>query len=185
MASSESFGKKLFSFLWKLLFIIFLPHLGMSIASFIVARNNMDYTCANFTTDNSTLVNDTDTNTTSNAYTPVVRLNNWLIVYASVSSGLCALSVIYIIQTIGWILCGSKLTDFIRHDIKIFYLGLSLFSAFNVAWNIVGAVSLFRDSTGCKNEPIWSMTLACLILQWVGIALAWYTAHDSPLGKGK
>lgn len=40
---------------------------------------------------------------------------------------------------------------------------------FMLAWNIVGAISLFRDSMDCKDEaqPLWVMTLIVLILQWL------------------
>lgn len=40
---------------------------------------------------------------------------------------------------------------------------------FILAWNVVGAVALFRDSKDCKEEAtnIWILVLAILIIQWV------------------
>ncbi len=42
---------------------------------------------------------------------------------------------------------------------------------FNVAWNIVGAVALFRDGMDCQTlaYPLWAMALACLIVTWVNM----------------
>ena len=60
-------------------------------------------------------------------------------------------------------------------------LGISIFS---FAWNIIGAVVLFRDSMDCleKNNPIWVMTFAYLILQWfvmlVNCCLKIETKHE-------
>lgn len=42
---------------------------------------------------------------------------------------------------------------------------------FTVAWNIVGAIILFRDSMSCLDQTpaLWIMTLICLIFQWISI----------------
>jgi hypothetical protein len=41
--------------------------------------------------------------------------------------------------------------------------------AFAVCWNIVGSVTLFRDSRSCreKAESIWNMVLISLVSQWI------------------
>jgi hypothetical protein len=48
---------------------------------------------------------------------------------------------------------------------------LVVLGLFNLAWNIVGAVSLFRDSATCQSlsYSLWAMVLAVLIVQWVGM----------------
>jgi hypothetical protein len=56
-------------------------------------------------------------------------------------------------------------------------LGVSVVGVlWTIAWNIVGGVSLFRDSMSClhgsaseQNHPIWAMTLAVLIWQWLSL----------------
>jgi len=42
---------------------------------------------------------------------------------------------------------------------------------FMIAWNIVGAVSLFRDSMSCITEakPLFTMSIVVLVFQWLGI----------------
>jgi hypothetical protein len=44
---------------------------------------------------------------------------------------------------------------------------LVFYSLFLLAWLIVGAIALFRDSIECKGQPFWNMSLAC----WIYILL--------------
>jgi hypothetical protein len=43
-----------------------------------------------------------------------------------------------------------------------------------VAWNIVGAVALFRDGMDCQSlaYPLWAMALACLIVTWANMFIS-------------
>ncbi len=88
-------------------------------------------------------------------------LSNWLIVYGSVNlvGTLVALTIVIMIALESpWGAIGS-----------IVYL--VLLSFFNLAWNIVGAVALFRDGMNCQtlSYSLWAMTLAVLIIQWIGM----------------
>jgi hypothetical protein len=57
---------------------------------------------------------------------------------------------------------------------RLFVACSLLFGCFNVAWNIVGAVALFRDGMDCQTlaYPLWAMTLACLIVTWANMFLS-------------
>lgn len=90
----------------------------------------------------------------------LVPLSTWLIVYGSVSIAFAFLMVIAILLLFsGNLFLAGMLT----------IVGF-LFIMFNIAWNIIGAVSLFRDSMSCMGEDgaLWIMTLVVLILQWIG-----------------
>nr|QYA18315.1 transmembrane protein [Clandestinovirus] len=52
-------------------------------------------------------------------------------------------------------------------------VGWSLQGAFLLAWNIIGAVILFRGSMACQTEayPMWAVTLVILCLQWASVGL--------------
>ena len=60
-----------------------------------------------------------------------------------------------------------------------------LFSCFNLAWNIIGAVALFRDSMDCLHaaKPLWIVVLVNLILQWIAIAQACFGGGSSKAAK--
>ena len=58
---------------------------------------------------------------------------------------------------------------------KVLYSIFALFTGlFMFAWNIVGAVALFRDAPQCLDEAysLWAMCLAVLIIQWIGMGLS-------------
>jgi hypothetical protein len=93
-----------------------------------------------------------------------IRLSTWLIVYGSVNlvGVLCATTVVIFLVTEHYLALG-------------FNIGyLVLLGLFNLAWNIVGAVALFRDSMSCQSNSysIWAMTLAVLIIQWIGMLVS-------------
>lgn len=90
-----------------------------------------------------------------------IRLSTWLIVYGSVNlfGAFCALGVVLtLVAENGYAMVGNI--------VYLIVLGL-----FNLAWNIVGAVALFRDSMSCQtySYSLWAMTLAILIVQWIGM----------------
>ena len=90
-----------------------------------------------------------------------IRLSTWLLVYGSVNllGCFCAAAVVVTLVTEHpWASVGN-------------ILYLVLLGLFNLAWNIVGAVALFRDSMSCQSYSysLWAMTLAVLIIQWVSM----------------
>ncbi len=121
-----------------LLIIFILPTLAVSIASFVVAAQNMDATC------DSTMVS----------------LPVWLHVNGAVSLAVA----LFMICTFGAFMATLQWGVLIPFGVVAV-----LYSLFNFAWNVVGAVALFRDSMDCLEQttPLWAMTLAVLILQWL------------------
>lgn len=93
-----------------------------------------------------------------------ISLSTWLIVYGSVS--LAFLPILFLVIFI-FAASGSFSSTFLI----ILFL---VFALFDVAWNIVGAVSLFGDNMQCQEEDpaLWIMTLIVLILQWLSLILA-------------
>lgn len=90
-----------------------------------------------------------------------IRLSTWLIVYGSVNLAAVCCAILVVIMLA------------IEHDSTIIvnYSYTIGFGLFGLAWNIVGAVALFRDSAGCQTAAysMWAMTLAVLIIQWIGM----------------
>ena len=85
-------------------------------------------------------------------------LYTWLLVY-----GVVALSAAALLAPL---VCCLR-----RPAAKALFLALLCAAGlFNFAWNIVGAVALFRDAPQCysQNHSLWAMTLAVLIIQWIG-----------------
>lgn len=118
-----------------------LPTVAVSIASFVIARENSAITC--------------DANA-------LVRLPTWLNVNGAVTLGCCIIAVgLYIVA----ITFRSALFAFLMYTVS----GLNW--GFMIAWNIVGAISLFRDSMACKdtNRPIFIMVVISLAFQWLAI----------------
>lgn len=101
----------------------------------------------------------------------VVKLTTWLIVYASVN-----LVFIFIELFATMAVCYGKLCTALIFKIPLAFNGL-----FTLAWNIVGAVVLFRDSMNCldKGTSLWAMTLTVLIYQWLNICVSCKTHNKS------
>jgi hypothetical protein len=136
----ESVKKYIPAGICAILSLVFIPLIAFSTASYVVAFQNLDQEC-----DNS----------------KVLSLTTWLIVYASVNFGQMILITLFAF------ICHitSSISFFVGS-----YATLSMFvGLFNLAWNIVGAVVLFRDSMDCLDDAtsLWAMTLAVLIFQWI------------------
>lgn len=129
------------SILICIIFTVFLPEFCVSIASFIIAAQNSHTTCD----DQS-----------------VILLSTWLNINGFV--GICFVVCTLVLG----VFAVSSEEPMIMCPLVIIII---LFSLFNIAWNIVGAVALFRDSMACQTvaHPLWAMTLASLILQWISI----------------
>ena len=119
---------------------VFIPGLALGIASLVIAAQNPDITCDG----------------------TMIPLPTWLNVYGGTALGMCGVLAI----AIALLTCGVPIGMYTYAGIGIFH------HIFMIAWNVVGAVSLFRDSTDCKDAvySIWAMTLAVLIVQWIGFA---------------
>jgi len=89
----------------------------------------------------------------------VVRLPVWLVVNGTVS---------LVTGLLMWISMG--LVFLLRKPAALIPLIVAIVISFlfTIPWNIIGAVSLFRDSMGCQINatPLWAMTLASLCFQW-------------------
>jgi hypothetical protein len=100
-----------------------------------------------------------------------LSLSTWLIVNGSVSLFYAVLSIATLVL---WIT---------EHDsYQGLYYGSGLpIGLFMFAWNIVGAVILFRDAYPCQTQAysLWAMTLADLIIQWVGLVLSCFTLQTT------
>lgn len=85
------------------------------------------------------------------------QLWTWLLTYGIVVLCTAAVQIISIVLI-------EKL--FALYIVVTLLVGLFMF-----AWNIVGAVALFRDSPTCQRwaYDLWAMCLAVLIIQWVGM----------------
>jgi hypothetical protein len=124
--------------------------LAFSIASYVVAFTNQNAVCS----ENS-----------------LIPLATWLIVYASVE--IASIVCVSIIMLLSY-LCIHRENIIININLMLSPVGV-MCVLWLIAWNIVGAVSLFRDSMGClyddnnnnNNTSLWGMTLAVLIWQWL------------------
>ena len=123
------------------MFCIFLlaPTLAVSIAGFVIGGRHLDATCDD---------------------TAVMQLSTWLFVYGGVGLGMVVCIIIALIMLI----MGAAWA------FVVLIATLIPCQLFMLAWNIVGAVSLFKDSGACQTQAydLWAMTLAVLIIQWIG-----------------
>ena len=126
--------------------------LAFSIASLVIGSQNMNTTC-------------------DHSATSFLSLSTWLIVYGS----LTLVFVVMAAVSISLLITGHA-SFFITYAFTAILGGLFMF-----AWNIVGAVSLFRDSPTCQSlaYSMWAMTLAVLIFQWVGMFVSCFTSTKS------
>lgn len=125
------------------LFLLTVPTFIVSVTSFGIAGTNKDAAC--------------DTSS-------VVKLSTWLFVNAAVSLGYCVG---------GLFLCYLHFKTTRARFFGYLLLSTLLTCLFKLPWNIIGAVSLFRDSGSCyaASYSLWAMVLAVLILQWIIMAI--------------
>lgn len=118
-----------------------IPPVAVSIASLVIASEHRHESC-----DDGA----------------VMSLSVWLIVYGSVTLAITFFSLI---------LVGLGILMESKGAFLVIFITTILSSLWIIAWNIVGAVSLFRDSMDCLDDakPVWIMTLVVLILQWLSL----------------
>ena len=140
------------TFLVSFFFYSVVVPLGLSITSIVIGTQNIDATCDK---------------TISSWFMP---LSIWLIVYGSVNLPfvICNVAVIYFLI--------KERKDIMKHYNKYQIVG----GLFIIAWNIVGAVALFRDAYLCQSEAysMWAMVLAVLIVQWIFIFIGCFFGHQ-------
>jgi hypothetical protein len=92
----------------------------------------------------------------------LMPLDTWLYVNASVELASIGLIVVFYVLLI--------VTKNQMWAIPLVILVI-LNTCYLIAWNVIGAVSLFRDSSACRQavKPIWVMMLVSLIFQWITI----------------
>jgi len=91
----------------------------------------------------------------------LMKLSIWVIIY-------CAL--LFVFDILFLVLGG--LWKFHNKFWKIPYLIITVvYFLFIICWNIIGCISLFKDSGSCRDEvsSLWKISLVCLIFQWIGI----------------
>ena len=101
----------------------------------------------------------------------LIPLSTWLFAYGGVQLFLVLIGVLALVMFIF-----EHIAAFILWIILMVVGGLFMF-----AWNIVGAVSLFRDANTCMDQayPLWAMTLAVLIVQWIGMCVSCFSSKAS------
>lgn len=122
-----------------LIIAVILPTIVVSIVSLVIAKNHENTPCDG----------------------AMMPLPIWLRVY-----GGCGLAMsIALILAVVLLFCDNPAGLYMYAVVYI------LMAVFMFAWNIVGAVALFRDSNNClkTDNPLWAMTLAVLIIQWIGM----------------
>lgn len=131
-----------------LVIVFILPQTGLSIADFVIGAQHKDATCD---------------------VGAVVSLSTWLFITGSIG---LAFVIVLVITFIIVVVLGFTKPELLPFPLVPLVILIIVFSLFNLAWNIVGAVALFRDSMECLNstKSLWGLTLANLILQWLSIA---------------
>ena len=101
----------------------------------------------------------------------VVPLSTWLFAYGGVQLGIAVFGVAAILLLISEHYSSTAVAG----------VGMALSGLFMFAWNIVGGVALFRDAHTCLDQayPLWAMTLAVLIMQWIGMVATCCTGKSS------
>ena len=127
--------------------------LAFGIGSLVIGTQNMGATCDHIVP------------------TSFMSLSTWLIVYGSITIAFAVLAIAALFMLI---------TGHAAFMIMLLVVLIPNF-LFMFAWNIVGAVALFRDSYPCQTTayPLWAMTLAVLIIQWIGMVAACCTGKSS------
>ena len=149
----------------SLTFIGLIPNLGISIASFVIAGQNVNTTC-------------------DGSFMP---LPTWLFVNAAVEMALCCVIFTIIVTLLVLIFTATDEETFlitIGSIAIIYFFVIVFFTFFLIAWNIVGSVALFRDSMPClHNSPVWPMVLASLIFQWLSLLGNWFSNKRTKKSK--
>lgn len=134
--------------------IVTLPTIALSVASFVIASEHQHTQCD---------------------HNAIVRLSTWLFVNGSVSSGFIIVISLFIISAMLFV------------D-KAFYIAtpaiiLTLLNGmFMIAWNVIGAISLFKYSMSCKegyDRPLFIMT--CIMLAWHWAKILFYWCGSIPI----
>lgn len=147
-------------FLGLVIVINIIPNLGISIASFVIAGQSTNITCDG----------------------TMMPLTPWLYVNAAIIMSYIVTTLLLL--TFAVILCftiDKKHIDIVVNTTrKIQFTMTALYTLFSLAWNIVGAVALFRDSYACLKHAhsLWAMVLANLVFQWVFMIMNWCSNHD-------
>ena len=137
-----------------------IPCLCVSIAALMISEQNTNTTCG----------------------TPFIKQTIWLNIYAYYLIFTNTIIVIVIAFVIYFMYkyryedeTGEELLTLIIYD-GLFQTSFAVLGVFSIIWNIVGAITLFRDSMECvKTAPyLWVMFLICLIIHWNGHLLGWY-----------
>lgn len=125
--------------------------LAFPIASYVIAFENYDAVCSQ---------------------EALIPLPKWLIINGSVDFAYTIYFVLYLIT----LLIFRDNTGVVSGISFMSGILALIYSMWLIAWNVVGGVSLFRDSMECLynhhgegNTSLWAMTLAMLIWQWMGL----------------
>lgn len=123
--------------------LFYVPTLAFSIASFVIAGQNENIVCDEHA---------------------VVTLSAWLQVNAGTGVGCLFFMTLFLVF-------GITCESVVAWVSLVVLLVLNWF--FMIAWNIVGAVSLFRDSMECNQQAnaIFVMVIIALSFQWFSILM--------------
>lgn len=104
--------------------------------------------------------------------TTIIRLPVWLIVSSAITL------VEYAVLIPLWCVYAANESDVIAVVIRAWVI---ISGSFNVAWIIVGSVKLFKYGMSCRKEAysLWAMSLAVLILGYIGILSAYSRARNN------
>lgn len=127
----------------SILFILLVPSIGLSVATLVIGSGSYSVEC-----------DDSDA---------VVSLSTWLITYGSTNIGI---AVIYIIS--GFLLIFAE-----KSAAGILFTTLILSTCWNLAWSVIGGVSLFAGAMDCLENAtaMGIMTVVTLGLQWLTMFL--------------
>ena len=169
------------SFLLPILIITILPNIAFPTASYIIAGRYVGVTCCGNVTNIT--CNDTASPTPENTGSlpcpngtctePLMTLSTWLYVTASTGLAFCVVGVTIVLVACITLMISTEDGGLITVGVMalFYFIIMIVFSLFVLAWNIVGAVVLFRDNENClsSNPPVWAMTLANLIIMWLSL----------------
>ena len=118
-----------------------LLNLAIPIASFVIAAQNWNSTCD---------------------ILAIVRLPVWLVVNGVITA---------VIGLTLWISVGFLILFKNPVFMIISIVSVVLSFLFIIPWNVIGAISLFRDSMSCQvnANSLFAMTIAALAIQWYSI----------------
>lgn len=140
----------------SLVVVMLLVSTAVPIASFVISAQNKNETCQ--------VMN-------------LVPLPVWLNVNGAVTLAT---------GTLLWVSFGGLVLFRITPLLIPLILAIVLSSLFTIPWNIIGAISLFRDSMPCQQlaPSLFAMTLASLCFQWWSILTNCCTIGGSSRARG-